>query len=87
MKPVRDKLEKRISEVMKQCASGSVNCPAIVKPSTDPKFGDYQANGIMPLAKQLKTNPKKLADDVVKNLDVADICGSNPILSLAVCLR
>jgi len=49
-------------------------CAAIVRPSTDPKFGDYQANGVMALAKKLKTNPRKLAEDVVGNLDLSDIC-------------
>ncbi|MHC4364087.1 MAG: arginine--tRNA ligase, partial [Planctomycetota bacterium] len=42
--------------------------------STDPKFGDYQANGVMALAKELKTDPRELAEKVVKNLDVSDIC-------------
>jgi len=74
MKPIIDELEERISEAMKQCSHSSGTYAAIVKPSTDPKFGDYQANGVMPLAKQLKTNPKKLAEQVVKELDISDIC-------------
>jgi len=80
MKPVKDILEERISAAMKQCAHSSGTCPAIVRPSTDPKFGDYQANGVMALAKKLKTEPRKLAEEVLKNLsaaadlDIADIC-------------
>jgi len=70
-----DILEEKISAAM-AAATGQKDCAAIVKPSTDAKFGDYQANGVMPLAKQLKTNPKKLAEDVVKNLDIDDICES-----------
>jgi len=54
--------------------SGREDCAAIVRPATDAKFGDYQANGIMGLAKKLKTNPRKLAEEVVKNLDLSDIC-------------
>jgi len=46
----------------------------MIKPATDPKFGDYQANGVMPLAKQLKTNPRKLAEQIVAKLDISDIC-------------
>ncbi len=49
-------------------------CAAIARPSSDPKFGDYQANGVMGLAKKLKTNPHELAKEVVKNLDLSDIC-------------
>ncbi|MHC4597155.1 MAG: arginine--tRNA ligase [Planctomycetota bacterium] len=73
MKPVIDILEERISKAM-AAAVGRDDCAAIVRLSADPKFGDYQANGVMALAKKTKTNPRKLAEDVVKNLDVDDIC-------------
>jgi arginyl-tRNA synthetase len=73
MKSVLDILEERISATM-AAVTRKKGCAAIVRPSTDPKFGDYQVNGIMPLAKQIKTNPRKLAEEVVRNLDVSDIC-------------
>jgi len=73
MKSVLDILEERISAAMAVVA-GRCDCAAIVKPATDARFGDYQANGIMGLAKKLKTNPRKLAEEVVKNLDLSDIC-------------
>jgi arginyl-tRNA synthetase len=73
MKSVLDILEERISTAM-AAITRKKGCAAIVRPSTDPKFGDYQVNGIMPLAKQVKTNPRKLAEEVVRNLDVGDIC-------------
>jgi len=68
-----DILEDRISAAMAS-ATGSTDCEAIVKPATDPKFGDYQANGVMALAKKIKTDPRELAEEVVKNLDIGDIC-------------
>ncbi|MHC4395469.1 MAG: arginine--tRNA ligase [Planctomycetota bacterium] len=73
MKTVIEILEDRISAAM-TAAAAQQGCAAIVRPSTDPKFGDYQANGVMALAKKIKTDPRKLAEDVVKNLDVSDIC-------------
>ena len=73
MKPVVDILEEKISSVMAD-VTGQDGCAAIVKPAADAKFGDYQANGVMGLAKKLKTNPRKLAEEVVKNLDLSDIC-------------
>jgi len=73
MKLVVDILEERISKAMASVA-GCDDCAAIVRPSTDPKFGDYQANGVMGLAKKVKTNPRKLAEEVVKNIDLNDIC-------------
>lgn len=38
--------------------------PGIVKPAGEKKFGDYQANGIMAVAKSRKQNPRELADAV-----------------------
>ena len=73
MKPVADILEDRINAAM-VIATGREDCAGLVAPATDPKFGDYQANGVMALAKQLKTEPRKLAGQVVKVLDVRDIC-------------
>jgi arginyl-tRNA synthetase len=73
MKPVIDILEERITAAM-AAVTGSRDAPAIVRPATDPKFGDYQANGVMALAKQLKTNPRKLAQEVINNVDLSDIC-------------
>ena len=82
-------LEERISRAM-SAVTRIENCAAIVKPATDAKFGDYQSNGVMALAKQLEkvtqlsfdfgepmkqqTNPRKLAEEVVRNLDLSDVC-------------
>ncbi|MHC4098059.1 MAG: arginine--tRNA ligase [Planctomycetota bacterium] len=73
MKSAIDILGERISAAM-AAATGRSDCEAIVRLSTDPKFGDYQANGVMALAKKIKTNPRKLAEEVVKKLDVSEIC-------------
>ncbi len=42
--------------------------PAILRPTNDPKNGDYQVNGVMPLAKQQKKNPRELAEPVAAAL-------------------
>lgn len=47
---------------------------AMVRPSQDAKFGDYQANCAMPLARQHGTNPRGLATRIVEKLDVTDLC-------------
>jgi len=72
MKPIIDILEERISAAMAEVAGQEA--PAIVRPATDTKFGDYQVNGVMPLAKQSKINPRKLAEQIVAKLDISDIC-------------
>ncbi len=73
MKTVVDVLEERIGAAMAAVA-GTEDCAAIVRPTADARFGDYQANGVMALAKRLKTNPRKLAEQVVERLDVSDVC-------------
>jgi len=46
----------------------------LVRPCPDPKFGDYQSNALMSLAKARKMNPRQLAADVVARLDVNKWC-------------
>lgn len=46
--------------------------PAVTQ-STRPEFGDYQINGAMSAAKQLKTNPRQLAQQLVELLDLAEL--------------
>ena len=49
------------------------HCEAHVTLSTRPGFGDFQANGAMAAAKQLKTNPRELAQKIVAQLDLTGI--------------
>jgi arginyl-tRNA synthetase len=72
MKPIIDILEQRIASAMTDLAARPA--PAIVKPAQTTKFGDYQANGVMALAKQLKQNPRRLAEQIVGQLDLSDMC-------------
>ncbi|MBC2600737.1 arginine--tRNA ligase [Puniceicoccus vermicola] len=43
------------------------NFDPVVRPA-DPRFGDFQANGVLPLAKQLKTNPRQLATALMEKI-------------------
>lgn len=45
-----------------------------VRPTADAKFGDYQCNSLMSLAKERKRNPRQLAEEVLKRLEVGDLC-------------
>jgi arginyl-tRNA synthetase len=47
---------------------------AMVRPTADPRFGDYQANCAMPLAKILGLQPRDVATALATYLDVADMC-------------
>ena len=46
----------------------------LARPCPDPKFGDYQSNTLMSLAKARKMNPRQLAANVLARLDVSDVC-------------
>ncbi|OKH45524.1 arginine--tRNA ligase [Calothrix sp. HK-06] len=47
--------------------------------TNNPKFGDYQANLALPLAKKLKQQPRAVAQAIVDKLDVSDICSAPEI--------
>ena len=42
----------------------------VVRLSQNPKFGDYQINGIMGLAKKTSQNPRELAEKIVGVIDL-----------------
>ena len=65
-------LDIRISEAM-QAAGADKNAPAIIKASSRPEFGDYQANGIMGAAKKIKMKPIDLAIKVLEHIDLTGI--------------
>lgn len=52
--------------------SGVQNSNANVITSSRPEFGDYQVNGVMSVAKQLKTNPREIAAKVIAEVDVSE---------------
>ncbi len=70
---IRSELEKRISAAITAAAGAAQPLPAIVAPSAKAEFGDYQANGVMAAAKAAKMNPRALAGEVLKRLDVSDL--------------
>ena len=45
-----------------------------VTPATDPRFGDYQTNAALILAKQRGENPRQLAGRIVGALEVSEWC-------------
>ena len=77
MPSVRKELESRISAVLADMLSGHDAEPdPMLKPTQDPKFGDYQSNSAMILAKRLKRNPRELAAKIISHLDLTDIADS-----------
>ena len=69
-KQIELKLQAAVRAILPDADTAMV----LVRPCPDPKFGDYQSNALMSLAKARKMNPRQLATDVVARLDVGDWC-------------
>ena len=64
---------RRIPELNKELGD---SFDPVIRPS-DPKFGDYQANGILPLAKKTGRNPRALAEVLVEHLEASETLASS----------
>ncbi|MGN6555145.1 MAG: arginine--tRNA ligase [Verrucomicrobiota bacterium] len=69
LKQIETRLQQAVTAVLPEADVASV----LVRPC-DPKFGDYQSNALMSLAKTRKLNPRQLATEVVAKLDLSDLC-------------
>jgi arginyl-tRNA synthetase len=68
-KQIELKLQAAVREVLPDADVLTI----LVRPC-DPKFGDYQSNQLMSLAKTRKLNPRQVAEKVLAKLDVSDVC-------------
>jgi len=67
-------LQERFRAALAPLVEDPTELLAMIRPSGDPKFGDYQANFAMPLGKQLGRPPRDVAAEVVAKLQVDDVC-------------
>lgn len=83
-------LEARLRAAVAAVLPDADLAAVLVRPCPDPKFGDYQSNSLMALAKARRLNPRQLATDVLAKLDVAEWCGKVEIAGagfLNFCLK
>ncbi len=71
---ILDELKRRFATALAPYGGNAADLLDMIRPSQDPKFGDYQANFAMPLGKQLSQSPRDVAAEIVSRLDVADLC-------------
>ena len=64
-------LTRKLAEAL--TAAGLPQAGAVT-PATDPRFGDYQTNAALVLAKQLGENPRALAQRILDAYDLWDLC-------------
>ena len=68
MEPIKQILSLQIESAL-SATTGIADCNANVITASKLEFGDYQANGVMAIAKQLKQNPRELAQSVIDQLE------------------
>lgn len=71
-------LSEKVSQAM-ILAGAPADCEPQVRQSAKVQFGDYQANGIMGVAKKLGQAPRQLAESVIAHLDLAGIASKTEI--------
>jgi len=75
MNPTLEQLQTRFSEALVTAfGSDFTETDPMVVPASNPKFGDYQSNVSLSLAKRLEQQPRAIAEQIVKHLDITDIC-------------
>src|SRR5712692_12062180 len=72
MQTITQLLEEETSRALVTATGATgTTIQALVHPTTNPQFGDYQANGVMAVAKARRLNPRELAQKVIAQLDPA----------------
>ena len=67
---LQEKLQQAVLALLPDTDVSSV----LVRPCPEPKFGDYQTNALIGLAKRNELNPREFAAQVVEQLDIDDCC-------------
>jgi arginyl-tRNA synthetase len=67
---IQDRLQATVRSLFPDADVSTI----LVRPCPDPKFGDYQTNALISLAKAHKLNPRQVATDVLAKLDVNEWC-------------
>ncbi len=67
-------LQQRFAPVLADYADDPAPFVAMVRPAQDVKFGDFQANFAMSLAKRHGLNPQELAARIAEKVQLDDLC-------------
>ncbi|MDR9889003.1 arginine--tRNA ligase [Pseudenterobacter timonensis] len=75
---IQSLLSEKVSQAL-IAAGAPADCEPQVRQSAKVQFGDYQANGVMAVAKKLGMPPRQLAEQVLSHLDLAGIASKTEI--------
>ena len=74
MKNLQSTLESRLQQAVSAALGAEhADTDPVIRPSNNPKFGDYQANLAMSLGKKLGEKPRDVAEKIVAALDSAGL--------------
>ena len=65
------KMREKIKLVLEDL--GYVDKVPLIHASSRPEFGEFQYNGAMQIAKEIKKNPREVAENIIKKLNEFDI--------------
>ena len=75
MTSILEQLQDSVSQALVSAFGEEyVHTDPLVAPTNDPKFGDYQSNVALRLAKPLKQNPRAIAQSIIDHLPNEDMC-------------
>ena len=74
MTSILEQLKDSVSQALMSVNPELADTDPLIAPTNNPKFGDYQSNVALSLAKPLKQNPRAIAQTIVDNLQIEDIC-------------
>ena len=76
MLTITQQLTERLGKAIQKIQNSNIpeDYSATVTAAADTRFGDYQTNAAMALAKNLSMPPRKLAAEIIKLLEVEDLC-------------
>ncbi len=76
MSPLPELLSNRLGDALAKVCGDRLPAGFVapVTAAADTRFGDYQSNAAMVLAKQVGTNPRELAAAAVEGLELGELC-------------
>ena len=75
MEPTVERLKSKFDQALVAAFGQDLaGTNSMIFPATNPRFGDYQCNVAMSLAKKIKDKPRAIATQIIDNLDINDCC-------------
>ncbi len=75
-------IQGRFADALRNITDQPLVFAQMIRATTDARFGDFQANCAMPLAKvtdAISSNPREIADRIIRDLQIDDLCDAPEI--------